>query len=276
MLTTLLKPYTITHAYRNGVKFDFDTKAQLVSYYVGYDVEDKKLLDLSILPEPRNIMHAQNLKAITAWLSEESRMEGIFLLETIQEINQAAQRIYTAFDKIKSQNLGDLEVDVGKIIDYQANIKDYRCSVRLLIERMYFFCSALLFRANHLLRADNALMKDEIILGQRITSFRWLYELLELNDPDALKIKELIFKNDTDNLIEKLVVEIVAMHDLSALINNFAQVSIGKEHPTLLMKGPPKDEGYLLLVHNHALPQIMEGLNLMIAKLGIFGAGQQS
>jgi len=257
MLTTMLEPYDIAHSYKNGQRFDL--KAQMVSYYVGRDVGGQPELDISILPEPKCFTHNDNIRPVMDWLKEDRGQAGIFLLEAMLDIDRECHLIYEDHKEIKIRR--------GQIENHPY-IRRYNSRILVIINRLHFVCSTLLLRANRIIYGSD-------VMWSRIIDFRQLYELLEREETEAIKVKEFIFEDDGDGLMEKLVVEIVVMHGLSASISNFTQINIGADYPALIFMGPPKDEGYHVLVHNHALSQIIAGLNLMIDRLGIFkGKGE--
>jgi len=244
MLITMLEPYDIEDDNLSGLK------VQAVSYYAGRDVESMKLLNIS----PR-LETSGNHSPLAAWLTIEEGFQGITLQNVLKNINFLSKQLYSFYDPAK-----------GTVWSSREGIRNYDLSVRTLIHQLHLFCSFLLFRAN---RTKPAFIDSSPI----IADWPSLYRLAKTGNIKAKELRDFIFKDDSDGLMEILVVEAVIMHDLASSINNYAYfMPAGSQSPALAQFGPPRDKGYDCLLHNHALPQIIEGIDLVIEKFGMLKA----
>jgi hypothetical protein len=269
MLTTLLEPYPVEHESICPHEPD-GPRGQGVSFYAGYDAEPGKLLEhpcLYAAPQPED--------QLMKWFPNDKYGHAAFSLwQTLTRLNHTAAKVYKAH-----QTLEELETTLSRLtpdqdsfaeaaLESQVNLETYSTGLGDIVRHLHFFCSSLLFRANQI---NNGSAR-----WPKIADFKRLYELLGGGDPEAESLREIIFKNDNDWLMEKLVVEAAVMYDLLGSINVYTRPIFGGETPALVLIGPPKDRGFGFLVHNHALPQIMAGLDVIINRLDIFGLEHQA
>jgi len=248
MLTTMLEPYDIEDDNFSGLK------VQAVSYYSGRDVEPMKLLNIS-----SRLDTSWDYAPLAAWLNIEEGFQAVTLQNVLKNINFVSKQLYSFYKNTDPRGLGD-------VWGSRDGVRSYDLGARIIMHQLHLFCSFLLFRANRI-------KPDFIDSSPAIVNWHNLYRLVRTGNNKAKELRDFIFKDDQDGLMEKLVVEVVIMHDLASSINSYAYfMPTGSQSPILAQFGPPRDRGYDCMLHNHALPQIMAGIDLLIDGLGMFKA----
>jgi len=273
MLTTMLEPYEWEN--KNIVPYDgqYALRGQGVSYYVGYDVGPTKTLTHPLLGGMGYVVPFKGDKPLTKWCPNDHLGRAAhFLYRALDSLNRAAKQVYVAHKILKEtdgkkcqpgQNISDFHRDVVQA--RWNNALEHSSGVREIIGNLHLLFSLLLFRANRI--------KGGSIGWPRIGDFRRFYELLDGGDKEAEELRDIIFQKDDDGLMKKLAVESVVMHDLLDSVNIYTDklMFVGNV-PTMVLVGPPKDNEYDFLVRNHAVSQIMAGVDIVISRLGIFDA----
>ena len=254
MLTTMLKPYDADDMVS---MLGINGKLQGVSFYVGYDAGYDKFI---AMPPSADMTFV--FWDLVNWLGNVGGATG--LRDLMYSINRTAASIYSGHKELAAINKKSQRTEHEVAIGAHSAAQIFK-STRDLVWQLGLLCSV--FYRREYLNIEEHRRK----LWPEIFHLYDLFERSENGDQYAFELKSAVFSNIKNELVEPLIYELVGIQSLmSSAWSGLNPLGFGVDCPTIFMLSPTKDENYFALLRNHAIGQLMAGVDIAVKEFGLF------